>query len=40
MKPPSIPGRLPAQLLRRRPDIQQAELQVAASDLNLEARRD
>lgn len=40
IKPPSIPGMLPAQLLRRRPDIQQAELLVAASDLNLEARRD
>lgn len=40
LKLPSIPGMLPAQLLRRRPDIQQAELMVAASDLNLEARRD
>lgn len=38
--PPSVPGMLPAELLRRRPDIQQAELMVAASDYNLEARRD
>lgn len=38
--PPSVPGMLPAELLRRRPDIQQAELTLAASDLSLEARRD
>lgn len=38
--PPTVPGMLPSELLRRRPDIQQAELMVAASDLSLEARRD
>ncbi|WP_258198025.1 efflux transporter outer membrane subunit [Pseudomonas capeferrum] len=38
--PPRVPGALPAELLRRRPDIQQAELLLAASDLSLEARRD
>ncbi|MBD1552440.1 efflux transporter outer membrane subunit [Pseudomonas typographi] len=40
LKPPVVPGSLPSTLLRRRPDIQQAEHLVAASDLNLEARRD
>jgi multidrug efflux system outer membrane protein len=37
---PQVPGILPAELLRRRPDIQQAELQLAAADAYLDARRD
>ncbi|MBI6555413.1 efflux transporter outer membrane subunit [Pseudomonas sp. LY-1] len=40
LTPPTVPGLLPAQLLRRRPDIQQAEQLVAAADLKLDARRD
>lgn len=38
--PPPVPGILPSELLRRRPDIQQAELLLAASDLNIQAQRD
>lgn len=37
---PPLPGALPSELLRRRPDIRQAELVLAASDLNLDAQRD
>ncbi|TCD20463.1 efflux transporter outer membrane subunit [Pseudomonas sp. IC_126] len=40
LDPPQVPGVLPSQLLRRRPDIHQAELLLAASDLNLQAQRD
>lgn len=40
IEPPAVPGALPSTLLRRRPDIQQAELLLAASDLNLQAQRD
>ena len=40
IEPPAVPGALPSQLLRRRPDIHQAELLLAASDLNLQAQRD
>jgi len=40
IEPPPVPGVLPSTLLRRRPDIQQAELLLAASKLNLEAQRD
>jgi len=36
---PPIPAGLPADVLRRRPDIAQAEYQLAASDLNLAAAR-
>ncbi|MBB3102776.1 efflux transporter outer membrane subunit [Azomonas macrocytogenes] len=37
---PKVPGMLPAQLLRRRPDIAQAEQLLAATDAVLESRRD
>lgn len=37
---PPIPEGLPADVLRRRPDIAQAEFQLAGSDLNLAAARD
>lgn len=37
---PTVPNMLPSELLRRRPDIRQAELLLAASDLNLDAERD
>ncbi|BAP80638.1 type I secretion outer membrane protein [Pseudomonas sp. MT-1] len=40
IEPPPVPGVLPSELLRRRPDIQQAELLLAASSLNLQAQRD
>ncbi|WP_312904128.1 efflux transporter outer membrane subunit [Stutzerimonas nitrititolerans] len=40
IEPPAVPGVLPSELLRRRPDIHQAELLLAASDLNLQAQRD
>ena len=40
IEPPPVPGVLPSTLLRRRPDIQQAELLLAASKLNLQAQRD
>lgn len=40
IEPPPVPGLLPSTLLRRRPDIQQAELLLAASDLNIQAQRD
>jgi len=40
LQPPPVPGALPSTLLRRRPDIQQAELLLAASKLNLQAQRD
>lgn len=40
LEPPPVPGVLPSTLLRRRPDIQQAELLLAASNLNLQAQRD
>lgn len=36
---PPIPAGLPAEVLRRRPDIAQAEYQLAATDLNLAASR-
>jgi NodT family efflux transporter outer membrane factor (OMF) lipoprotein len=36
---PSVPGALPSELLRRRPDVAQAEYQLAASDSNLAAAR-
>jgi NodT family efflux transporter outer membrane factor (OMF) lipoprotein len=36
---PPIPEGLPAEVLRRRPDVAQAEYQLAASDLNLAASR-
>lgn len=36
---PPVPVSLPASLLRRRPDIAQAELQVVAADLSLDAAR-
>ena len=37
---PAVPAALPSELLRRRPDIRQAELLLAASDLSLDAERD
>ncbi|MBA1277259.1 MULTISPECIES: efflux transporter outer membrane subunit [Pseudomonadaceae] len=40
IEPPDVPVALPSELLRRRPDIHQAELLLAASDLNLQAQRD
>lgn len=40
LRPPQVPSLLPSALLRRRPDIHQAELLLAASDLNLDAARD
>ena len=40
IEPPAVPSVLPSTLLRRRPDIQQAELLLAASKLNLQAQRD
>ena len=40
IEPSPVPGVLPSELLRRRPDIQQAELLLAASSLNLQAQRD
>ena len=36
---PPVPGDLPSDLLRRRPDVAQAEYQLAASDKNLSAAR-
>ncbi|MCI0570015.1 MAG: TolC family protein, partial [Myxococcaceae bacterium] len=36
---PTVPAGLPSELLRRRPDIAQAEAQLAASDANLAAAR-
>jgi multidrug efflux system outer membrane protein len=36
---PTIPGGMPSELLRRRPDIAQAEYQLAASDMSLAAAR-
>ena len=39
LKIPPIPDDLPAEVLRRRPDVAQAEYQLAASDLNLAAAR-
>jgi multidrug efflux system outer membrane protein len=36
---PAVPGDLPSDLLRRRPDVAQAEYQLAASDKNLAAAR-
>jgi NodT family efflux transporter outer membrane factor (OMF) lipoprotein len=39
MNIPPIPAGLPAEVLRRRPDVAQAEYQLAASDLNLAASR-
>ena len=38
MRPP-VPASLPSELLRRRPDVAQAEYQLAASDSNLAAAR-
>jgi NodT family efflux transporter outer membrane factor (OMF) lipoprotein len=40
LQPPRVPGVLPSELLRRRPDVARAEQQLAASDLTLDARRD
>ena len=40
LQPPAIAPGLPSQLLRRRPDIAQAENAVAAADANLAAARD
>lgn len=37
---PPVPHALPSELLRRRPDIHQAELLLAASDIYLQAQRD
>lgn len=39
LREPLIPDGLPSQLLRRRPDVAQAELQLAASDRRLAAAR-
>lgn len=39
MVPPVVPPTLPADLLRRRPDVYSAELALAASDADLDARR-
>lgn len=39
LRPPPVPDGLPADLLRRRPDIAQAEFQLAATDANLSAAR-
>ncbi len=36
---PAVPGDLPSDLLRRRPDVAQAEYQLAATDKNLAAAR-
>jgi outer membrane protein TolC len=36
---PAVPGGLPSELLRRRPDVAQAEYQLAATDSNLAAVR-
>jgi NodT family efflux transporter outer membrane factor (OMF) lipoprotein len=36
---PAVPGGLPSELLRRRPDVAQAEYQLAAMDSNLAAAR-
>src|SRR3546814_17731820 len=38
LQAPPLPGGLPSTLLRRRPDIAQAELSLAASDATLDAR--
>jgi NodT family efflux transporter outer membrane factor (OMF) lipoprotein len=40
LHPPAVPGTLPAALLRQRPDLYQAEQQLAASDLFLDSERD
>src|SRR3546814_20405990 len=39
LQAPPLPGGLPSTLLRRRPDIAQAELSLAASDAKLDAAR-
>src|SRR3546814_18478139 len=39
LQAPPLPGGLPSTLLRRRPDIAQAELSLAASDATLDAAR-
>jgi NodT family efflux transporter outer membrane factor (OMF) lipoprotein len=39
LTPPPVPDELPSELLRRRPDVAQAEYQLAASDKNLAAAR-
>lgn len=39
LRPPPIPAGLPADLLRRRPDLAQAEFGLAASDRSLDAAR-
>ncbi|MDE1145875.1 MAG: efflux transporter outer membrane subunit [Azospirillaceae bacterium] len=39
LAPPSVPAGLPSDLLRRRPDIAQAEQQVVAADRSLDAAR-
>lgn len=39
LKPPTVPGSLPSELLRRRPDLAAAELALAATDAQLAAQR-
>jgi len=39
LRRPALPASLPSELLRRRPDVAQAEYQLAASDANLAAAR-
>ncbi len=40
LQAPAVPGSLPSALLRQRPDLYQAELQLAASDRFLDSERD
>ena len=40
LQAPAVPGSLPSELLRQRPDLYQAELQLAASDRFLDSERD
>src|SRR3546814_19173232 len=40
LQAPPLPGGLPSTLLRRRPDIAQAELSIADSDATLDAARE
>ncbi len=39
LRPPAVPAGLPAELLRRRPDVAQAEYALAAADASLSATR-